>query len=214
MNATAIGQGLTKHQPSPPQVEPRADLPPGAGSLLLWGCGLWVGGCLACRRGRRDRWSAGCGRLKWPLAQGLVGGAGLQGVGGDRGRRTTAGAREMRWHAGRLGQTAEAVGGWNVRLRRAVADAVVANQISGGSGRRGRCEPDASAEGRYAGAAGVGGLGASGLPGVGSCPAPAGVAVLVYRTTRRRLGGPRTVGLAPWASVGTATGGSLPCRRV
>ena len=49
--------------------------------------------------------------------------------------------------------------GENARLRRAVADLTVANQTSGGSGRRGPCEPDASAEGRHAGAAGVGGLG-------------------------------------------------------
>ena len=44
-------------------------------------------------------------------------------------------------------------GGWgaeNARTGRAVADLTVANQASGGSGRRGPCAPDASAEGRHA----------------------------------------------------------------
>ena len=118
------------------------------------------------------------------LAQGLVGGAGLQGAWGD-GADVLPLAQEgcggMRVaQAKRPGQ----LEGRKTRGRgRAVADLTVANQTSGGSGRGKLRGPDASAEGRHAGAAGVGGLGASGLSGVGPTPVPLSATVLVHRTT-------------------------------
>ena len=76
--------------------------------------------------------------------RGLVGGAGLQGSWGDGGQTYYRWRQGLWWYAGRLGETAW--GGWgaeNARAGRAVAGLTVANQASGGSGRRGPCEPDA-----------------------------------------------------------------------
>ena len=130
------------------------------------------------------------------LAQGLVGGGGLRGIGGDGGQAYYRWRIEGAVACGSPGPSGR--GSWrakDARLRRAVAGAVVAVRASAGSGRGGPCGPDASAAGRHAGAAGVGGLGASGLPGVGPTPVPPSATVLVYRTTRRRLGA-AIVGLA------------------
>ena len=71
--------------------------------------------------------------------------------------------------------------------------------------------PDASGGGRHAGAAGVGGLGGAGPAGCWANPGPGRRYRARVPDNRGGALGPRELGPAPWASVGTATGGSLPC---
>ena len=61
----------------------------------MWGCGLWVGDAMASRREAPVQIIGELREAGVALAQGLVGGAGLQGSWGDGGRRTIAGIRSV-----------------------------------------------------------------------------------------------------------------------
>ena len=120
-----------------------------------------------------------------------------RGLGGDGGRRVTAGVKRMRWYVGRPGQVVQVVGGRETRGRRgAVAGAVVADQDPGGSGRRGLVSPARRVGAVTQAAAGVGGLGGVGPVGCWANPGPGRRCRARVPDNRGGAQGPRTVGPA------------------
>ena len=123
--------------------------------------------------------------------------------------------KEMRRRPGRPGSGGPS--SWRAKTRGCGGRWPTWRSPTGSCGKRaggGPSGPDSSAEGRHAGAAGVGGPVASGLPGVG----PAPIQPALPCSCAGRGGGalePRSCGW-PRASGGTATGGSrgVPARGV